>query len=46
MLPSEDREITPEGRALLRALRREVTELYRKVVLGDEPEHHPRRERT
>lgn len=36
-------KITPEGRALLRALRREVTELYREVVLGDEPEHSPRR---
>ncbi len=36
--------ITPEGRALLRAMRREVTELYREVVLGDEPEPRaPRR---
>jgi PadR family transcriptional regulator PadR len=28
--------ITPAGRALLRALRREVTELYQEIVLGDE----------
>ena len=28
--------ITPAGRALLRALRREVTELYREVVLGED----------
>lgn len=27
--------ITPAGRVLLRSLRREVTELYREVVLGD-----------
>src|SRR5882757_9188533 len=42
-------KITPAGRALLRALRREVTELYREVVLGDEPPHPsrpPRRKRT
>lgn len=32
--------ITPAGRELLRALRREVSELYREVVLGDEPQHH------
>ena len=32
--------ITPAGRMLLRALRLEVSELYREVVLGDEPEHH------
>jgi PadR family transcriptional regulator PadR len=31
--------ITPAGRVLLRALRDEVSELYREVVLGDEPEH-------
>jgi DNA-binding PadR family transcriptional regulator len=29
--------ITPEGRRLLAGLRREVTELYREVVLGREP---------
>lgn len=29
--------ITADGRALLRTLRREVTELYREVVLGEEP---------
>ena len=29
--------ITAGGRALLRTLRREVTELYREVVLGEEP---------
>jgi PadR family transcriptional regulator PadR len=34
--------ITGEGRRLLGALRREVTELYREVVLGDEPEHGAR----
>ena len=34
--------ITPAGRALLRALRREFTALYREVVLGDEPDHRPR----
>ncbi|HEY1816998.1 MAG TPA: PadR family transcriptional regulator [Kofleriaceae bacterium] len=28
--------ITPQGRALLRVLRREVIELYREVVLGKE----------
>ena len=32
--------ITPAGRVLLRALRREVSELHREVVLGDEPDHH------
>ena len=32
--------ITPEGRRVLRALRRDVAELYREVVLGDEPESH------
>lgn len=30
--------ITPGGRALLRTLRREVTELYQEVVLGDHPQ--------
>jgi DNA-binding PadR family transcriptional regulator len=29
--------ITPAGRALLRSLRREIAELYREVVLGEEP---------
>jgi DNA-binding PadR family transcriptional regulator len=37
--------ITPAGRALLRALRREVTELYREVVLGEEPESDTKRKR-
>jgi DNA-binding PadR family transcriptional regulator len=32
--------ITPAGRVLLRSLRREVSELYREVVLGNEPRHH------
>ena len=31
--------ITPAGRRLLRKLRGEVTELYRELVLGEEPEH-------
>lgn len=31
--------ITPAGRVLLRSLRREVSELYREVVLDDEPGH-------
>jgi DNA-binding PadR family transcriptional regulator len=35
-------KITPAGRRLLRTLRREVAELYREVVLGDEPRHHAR----
>jgi DNA-binding PadR family transcriptional regulator len=35
--------ITPAGRVLLRALRREVTELYREVVLGEEPDEAPAR---
>lgn len=35
--------ITPAGRVLLRSLRREVAELYREVVLGEEPEHGDRR---
>jgi DNA-binding PadR family transcriptional regulator len=30
--------ITPQGRALLKALQREVTELYEEVVLGHEPD--------
>ena len=30
--------ITPAGRKLLRTLRREVEELYREVVQGDQPE--------
>ena len=29
--------ITPEGRRLLKVLRREVTELYEEIVLGREP---------
>lgn len=33
--------ITPEGRALLRTLRREIAELYREVVLGEEPGAEP-----
>lgn len=33
--------ITPDGRALLRTLRREITELYREVVLGEEPDDEP-----
>jgi DNA-binding PadR family transcriptional regulator len=37
--------ITPEGRALLRALRREVAELYHEVVLGDEPDHRSEKRR-
>jgi DNA-binding PadR family transcriptional regulator len=32
--------ITPAGRALLRSLRREVSELYREVVLDEESRHH------
>jgi DNA-binding PadR family transcriptional regulator len=32
--------ITPAGRRLLHALRAEVTELHREVVLGREPRHH------
>lgn len=31
--------ITPAGRRLLRKLRAEVTELYRELVLGEEPTH-------
>jgi PadR family transcriptional regulator PadR len=38
--------ITPAGRALLRSLRREVSELYREVVLDNESRHHaPKRPR-
>lgn len=38
--------ITPAGRVLLRALRHEVLELYREMVLGDELEYHvPERSR-
>jgi DNA-binding PadR family transcriptional regulator len=36
--------ITPEGRRLLEALRREVTELYREVVLDRAPHHRDGRE--
>jgi PadR family transcriptional regulator, regulatory protein PadR len=32
--------ITPAGRVLLRSLRREVSELYRELVLDDAPRHH------
>jgi DNA-binding PadR family transcriptional regulator len=38
-------KITRAGRALLRTLRREVTELYQEVVLGEEPAHEPRSKR-
>lgn len=31
--------ITPLGRKLLKQLRSEVEELYRELVLGEEPEH-------
>lgn len=34
--------ITPKGRRLLRKLRAEVEELYRELVLGEEPEHTSR----
>src|SRR5664279_4269278 len=37
--------ITPEGRKLLRLLRREVAELYEEIVLRHEPEHPPRERR-
>jgi PadR family transcriptional regulator, regulatory protein PadR len=37
--------ITPAGRVLLRALRREVTELHREIVLGEAPDDEPRRKR-
>jgi DNA-binding PadR family transcriptional regulator len=32
--------ITPAGRVLLRALKREVTELYREVVLDEDEKPH------
>jgi DNA-binding PadR family transcriptional regulator len=31
--------ITPSGRQLLKQLRVEVTELYRELVLGEQPTH-------
>lgn len=31
--------ITPAGRRLLERLRRELEELYRELVLGEEPDH-------
>ncbi|HEX9642174.1 MAG TPA: PadR family transcriptional regulator [Candidatus Krumholzibacteria bacterium] len=34
-----DYRITPAGRKLLKQLRAEVEELYRELVLGEEPEH-------
>ncbi len=34
-------KITPAGRVLLRALKREVTELYQEVVLGKAPAPSP-----
>lgn len=37
--------ITPAGRALLRGLRRELGELYREVVLDEEPPAMRRRRR-
>jgi DNA-binding PadR family transcriptional regulator len=37
--------ITPEGRRLLKGLRREVAELYQEVVLGLEPKHEDRKSR-
>src|SRR5687767_8303830 len=37
--------ITVAGRQVLSALRRHVTELYREVVLGDEPDASSRRDR-
>jgi DNA-binding PadR family transcriptional regulator len=37
--------ITSDGRALLRALQREVTELYREIVLGKEPKSGANRRR-
>lgn len=39
-------KITPAGRVLLRALQREVTELYSEVVLDKGPGHEPRRKRS
>jgi PadR family transcriptional regulator PadR len=39
--------ITPTGRRLLRKLRTEVTELYRELVLGEEPDHgEPKKKRS
>ena len=38
-------KITPAGRALLRTLKREVTELYQEVVLGEEADHASKRRR-
>jgi DNA-binding PadR family transcriptional regulator len=35
--------ITPDGRRLLEGLKRDVTELYQEIVLGEEPEHEPSR---
>lgn len=35
----KDYRITPAGRKLLRQLRGEVKELYRELVLDEEPEH-------
>jgi len=35
----KDFHITPSGRRLLKQLRGEVEELYRELVLGEEPEH-------
>lgn len=35
----KDYRITPSGRRLLKQLRGEVAELYRELVLGEEPEH-------
>jgi DNA-binding PadR family transcriptional regulator len=35
----KDYRITPAGRKLLKRLRRELEELYRELVLGEEPEH-------
>jgi PadR family transcriptional regulator, regulatory protein PadR len=37
--------ITPDGRKLLRLLRREVAELYEEIVLRHEPEHPARQPR-
>ena len=32
--------ITPLGRRVLKALRRDIEELYREIVLGEAPHHH------
>jgi PadR family transcriptional regulator, regulatory protein PadR len=37
----KDYRITRAGRKLLEQLRREVEELYRELVLDEEPEHRP-----